>query len=96
MTDRDQLGQLSGYLHQDWDLDHATVWDAVRAFLRDATAADAQAATRQAADLRDAGLAEEELARIVNAELGIVYWPPGDDLTFRGWLDELVRVLEAG
>jgi hypothetical protein len=90
-----RLAQLSGYLHQDWDLDHDTIWDAVLAFISDATADEVRAAAQQAADLRDAGLAEEELAGIVNAELGIDYWPPGDDLTFRGWLDELVGVLRA-
>ena len=93
MTRFEQLRQLGAYLHQDWDLDYDGVWDAVRAFKADASADDLRAAIAQTEELRDAGLDEEQLRRTVVDELGVEYWPPGDDLTFQAWLDELVRVL---
>lgn len=93
MTRFEQLRQLGAYLHQDWDLDYGGVWDAVRAFKRDASDDDLRAAIAQAEELRAAGLDEEEFRRAVVDRLGVEYWPPGDGLTFQAWLDELVRVL---
>ena len=89
----DPLGQLGAYLHQDWPLDHEDVWDAVQEFARQSSASDLAAALTRAERLRAEDLGEEGLRRVLVDDIGLGYWPPGDGLTFRTWLDQLIEVL---
>lgn len=83
--------QLGGYLHQDWDLDYPTVWDAVRAFHREAPLGLVEEARKQVLDLLSSVDSEEELRRILVDDLGWNYWPPADKLTFRSLLERVAN-----
>jgi hypothetical protein len=77
---------VAGYLNQDWPEDFASVWEAVDAFRRDEGPDTAAAARREVASLLAAPHSEEDLRQLLVEQLGCGYWPPGDGLTFGGWL----------
>lgn len=97
MTGSQALTELvAGYLNQDWPLDYATVWDAVRAFCDEEPPTVVAQARNQALQLLRSVDSEEELKRVLVDELGSGYWPPGENLTFREWLERVVSALSGG
>ncbi len=88
--DMTQLRQLGGYLHQDWPLDHADAESAVRAFVADRSPDEVAEALAEVEHLRTTQ-GDDELTNVLTSVID--YWPPGDGLTFRQWIDQLVNLL---
>lgn len=79
-------------MHQDWDLDHATVWDALDDFVAGEPRSVGELG-REVRELRRRDLSEDALREVVGNELRCDYWPPGDGLTYSSWLAEVDRRL---
>lgn len=84
---------LGGYVNQDWDLDYSDVWEAVRAFIGDQPGSVVDEARSQLWELLNSNKSEEDLKRVLISEIGCGYWPPGDGLTFRTWLEGVAQYL---
>ena len=79
------LAQLFGaYLHQDWDLEFSSSWDAVHAFRASLATTDRERAVSELHVLLE--LEEGVLRTAVFEELGLGYWPEGDGVELREWL----------
>ena len=75
---------LGAYLHQDFDLDHGTADDAVRAFAA-GEPERAEATSAEIGDLLGVGSDDADVAALL-ARLGSCYRPEGDGRTPRSWL----------
>lgn len=85
MTTQPFLSQLFGaYLHQDWDLEFSSCWDAVRAFRESLSEQDLEHAVHEVEMLLR--MEDTPLRAEVFGELGLGYWPDGDGLELREWL----------
>ncbi len=85
---------VAGFLHQDWPDDFATVDDVAREYL----ALEPHKASTLARDVRtllDGDHSEDDLRRILEG-LGSQYWPPGDGITHREYLQGLLGIAETG
>lgn len=86
---------VGGYLHQDWDVDHATVWDALQNCLDDLAQSGEDDGARLAEEVRSLLLRSDDDIALELTSLGCGYYPPGDHLTNRQWLVEVaVRSVE--
>jgi len=83
---------FKSYLHEDWEVDH----DDVGAVIADFAASDPHqvpGAHDEAAELLSRDLDEGELEAELKA-IGLdSYYPPGDDMTYRGFLEVLAERL---
>jgi hypothetical protein len=77
---------VQGYLHQDWPMDYASVWDAVDAFRASESPATVASLNADVRQLIDENYDEDALKRLLVDELGSGYFPPGDGSTFSDWL----------
>jgi CdiI immunity protein len=85
---------VSGYFHQDWDLNGHDAHEVIEKFAREMPPEDVAEARAAAAELLANGLDEDELETHLHA-LGLGYGPEFDGLDHRGWLELIVETLSA-
>ncbi len=78
---------LSGYLHQDWDVEYATAVEAAVDFVRNEPPVVVAAARKQLMSLLRADPPEQALQRYLQ-EAGCGYHPPG---LIKDWLEQLAQ-----
>ncbi|MGZ6763958.1 MAG: contact-dependent growth inhibition system immunity protein [Nocardioides sp.] len=78
---------MAGYLHQDWDLDHASWQDAVDAFVRDQPDLAADVPDQVARALSQAR--DDDAIRDLCLSWGSAYRPTAADGTRREWLSQV-------
>ena len=81
------------YLHQDYDLRYASVEDALRAFRREATAAERARVVAEIASLLASYPDDGDLYGALR-ERGFVFYPPRDGETTRAWLSRAREILD--
>jgi CdiI immunity protein len=81
------------YFHLDWRLEGETVEDVLDLFAR-SDPHRVLPARDEAASLLEQGLPEDELGTDLRAR-GLQYRPEGDGLTYREWLELVIRQLTA-
>jgi hypothetical protein len=82
------LTQLFGaYLHQDWDMEFSSSWEAVQVFRDSLSVDELVAAIDEVRTLLS--LDDVQLNSKVFEDLGLGYWPQGDGLEVREWLSLL-------
>lgn len=90
MTEFPGLEYLMGaYLHQDWGLDHDTVWDVVDHLVSAEQPSVVDELRDDVRRLVAEHRSEEELKTLLLDELDSYYWVYGDNSTFTEWLAEL-------
>jgi hypothetical protein len=85
---------MSVYFDQDWDLEGETAIEKLKSFREDEPDPVVQRAYEQVVELLAQDLDEPEL----EAELyrhGLRYYPPGDGMTHRQWLEQVAQVLRS-
>jgi CdiI immunity protein len=87
MTNLDALRLFcEAYLHQDWEDEYPSVWDALAAFATDEGEKTAAALADDVKNVIQRQLSEEDLRALLVDDWGMGYWPPGDSLSFAEWL----------
>jgi uncharacterized membrane protein len=81
---------LKGYFHQDWTLDGKTALEVLQSFRDDEPEPVVRQARQEAADLLAKNLDEAALENELERR-GLQYYPPGDGLTHRAWLEQVVE-----
>ena len=84
---------LSVYFCEDWDIFGETPMDVLKAFREDEPDLVVQLAYEQVVELLARDLDEPELEAELE-RLGLCYYPPGEGLTHRQWLEQVARFLE--
>lgn len=90
----ERLQQLFAYLNLDWDLDYPSVEAAIADFARTEPREVADGAIAELDGLIELELDEDTLKSTLT-EMGCGYWPYGSGSTFRAWLPELRRSIQA-
>jgi hypothetical protein len=85
---------MSGYFDEDWDLNGETAMEVLRSFREDEPEPVVQHAYDQVVELLSRNLEEPELEAELE-RLGLGYYPPGDGLTHREWLEQVAEVLRS-
>lgn len=88
-----KLGQFfGGYLHEDWPVEYPGAWAAVQAYVSETTLESRAAAKEELSTLLYNSDSEEQLRAAVERVL-LSYYPPGDGMTYRAWLEKVERYL---
>jgi deoxyxylulose-5-phosphate synthase len=86
------LARLFGaYLHQDWEVEFSSPWDAVRVFRKALSSNEVTNSIKEIAQLLM--LDDPVLSSVVFGELGLGYWPQADGHELREWLGLLADEL---
>jgi hypothetical protein len=86
---------FKGYFHQDWTLEGETARDVLQAFRDDEPEPVVQQARDQVLELLSRDLDDHELEEELHERLGLQYYPPGDGLSHRQWLEQVAEVLKS-
>jgi contact-dependent growth inhibition (CDI) system CdiI-like immunity protein len=84
---------MSVYFDQDWDLNGNTPLDVLESFRDDEPDPVVQQAYDEVVGLLSRNLEEPELEEELD-RLGLQYYPPGDGLTHRQWLEQVADILK--
>lgn len=81
------------YFHEDWDLDHPNADDAIDLYLQGACVDERREISQEIGQLLESSLSEAELEEIWQNTWYVEYEPIKDDLTYRQWLEHLLKRL---
>jgi hypothetical protein len=90
---------FGGYLNEDWNLEFGTTDDAVSAYMRDkgpGAESDLKELARSILEFVGKYSSDEELTAALSKQLWCGYFPPGDGLSTRRWLEGVAARLERG
>jgi CdiI immunity protein len=85
---------MSVYFDEDWDLEGKTPTQLLESFRDDEPEPVVQRAYDQVVELLSQDLDDAELEQELHDRLGLRYYPPGDGLTHREWLEQVARALK--
>jgi hypothetical protein len=77
---------FAGYLHQDWRIEYATVDDAIRSFVAEASPKTLEEARAELRTLLNRRFDDERLAKLLTKGLGSAYDPRVDGTSPSEWL----------
>ena len=80
---------LSGYFHQDWDMEHRDADEVLAAAIAHAPADRLRAGVDELTELLGRGLSEPELEKLLHSVLHLDYVPTADGLSYAQWLQQV-------
>lgn len=85
---------MSVYFDEEFDLEGKTAMDVLKSFREDEPEPVVQRAYDQVVELLSRDLDEAELEAELE-RLGLRYYPPGEGLSHRAWLEQVAQVLKS-